>query len=607
MSKSVSVISEQEEMAGEPCSVCREIPESIIFLTCGHTICLGCVARQFVANHKGGEEWEVGQVRCEACGVMTALSEEVQETLLEFLGGMEKEALCEGKNEIEAEELVFHERVNETNRQSESQELESSKTSFVLKPKREDSQASQKISNETKKTINCAPSPKFIPIQDSDSPQIKVKQSRTLKDPSVKNSFPANRFSKSSLSKVNEKQSNDDSLNVFCVQHPKEPCAFYCPETRDLLCPNCLLAPDSPYKKGSLRPLRKCFPEILQDIEELLSEVETGRKLLENRKKSYSLKKESWENQGHSSIKRMTRMVEMLAEAAEELRLVATKDIENSLKAKTEEITIEEQSLDKSLDYLKFVLDSVGKLKSRNLANPEVEFFSFFSNHHRNIRKTLNEELVEKASNDQEQPNAHSFFEINSKFANALEEKLQSVISILPSRTMKSQKENLINTTSSAFHHTQTQEIPAKRTFEKSMKSPTSKETLDFQVELIQSSPKQKLKKPKPFLSSSLMNFERNKFTNVLGDSKSRDTPFRRLTYNFLSKKDIDSKLKAFDFKSGTEPVEELPSENDFFFRKDQRNWGVSCSSKNLKDATSTVLKSLDFGKFKSPLVFSKM
>lgn len=70
-----------EEEEGEPCSLCDEVPESIIYLNCDHKMCLMCTARSvFESGKRVGEE-----VACPLCKEVTAVSSELQEALEELL------------------------------------------------------------------------------------------------------------------------------------------------------------------------------------------------------------------------------------------------------------------------------------------------------------------------------------------------------------------------------------------------------------------------------------------------------------------------------------------------------------------------------------------
>lgn len=89
--------SEDEEE--RECEICQDIPEKVIHLSCEHIICLECAAKLIFQN-KSMEDIDLSELHCGVCGETTPLSEEVQETIIEFLNkGVE-----EGQFELEEEE-----------------------------------------------------------------------------------------------------------------------------------------------------------------------------------------------------------------------------------------------------------------------------------------------------------------------------------------------------------------------------------------------------------------------------------------------------------------------------------------------------------------------
>lgn len=75
---------EMESYEGKECSVCKDVPESIIYLSCEHIICLVCAAKAILYN-ESQEEIDISQIICLICGESTGLSQEVQKTLCEFI------------------------------------------------------------------------------------------------------------------------------------------------------------------------------------------------------------------------------------------------------------------------------------------------------------------------------------------------------------------------------------------------------------------------------------------------------------------------------------------------------------------------------------------
>lgn len=67
---------ENEDYEGKECAVCKDVPDSIIFLSCNHIICLVCAARSILAEDDNNEI-DFSQIICEMCGESTVLNQEV--------------------------------------------------------------------------------------------------------------------------------------------------------------------------------------------------------------------------------------------------------------------------------------------------------------------------------------------------------------------------------------------------------------------------------------------------------------------------------------------------------------------------------------------------
>ena len=99
------------------CEMCRDIPEQVIHLSCEHIICLECSAKLIFQN-KNMEEIDLTEIKCGICQENTMLSEEVQETIVDFLNkGVE-----EGHFEIEEnEEYEENEELEENEKGSQNE------------------------------------------------------------------------------------------------------------------------------------------------------------------------------------------------------------------------------------------------------------------------------------------------------------------------------------------------------------------------------------------------------------------------------------------------------------------------------------------------------
>ena len=80
----------EQSFGGKECGMCQDVPESIIYLSCDHIVCLVCAAK-LILSAADIREVDFSEVGCGLCGETTELSKEVQETLIEFLNSGEFE------------------------------------------------------------------------------------------------------------------------------------------------------------------------------------------------------------------------------------------------------------------------------------------------------------------------------------------------------------------------------------------------------------------------------------------------------------------------------------------------------------------------------------
>lgn len=67
---------EMDSYEGKECAVCKDVPESIIYLSCEHIVCLVCAAKAILSN-EDQDEIDFSQILCPICGESTVLSKEV--------------------------------------------------------------------------------------------------------------------------------------------------------------------------------------------------------------------------------------------------------------------------------------------------------------------------------------------------------------------------------------------------------------------------------------------------------------------------------------------------------------------------------------------------
>lgn len=97
---------EEEEVEDESqrqCFLCGEVPESIICLACNHSVDIPCAAK-LILQEQELKDLDISKIRCLICKETTHLSEEVQNTLVEYLQSGEIEyGMNEGNEEEEGE------------------------------------------------------------------------------------------------------------------------------------------------------------------------------------------------------------------------------------------------------------------------------------------------------------------------------------------------------------------------------------------------------------------------------------------------------------------------------------------------------------------------
>lgn len=621
MANSQSANSEWEEVAGSACSVCGEIPESIIFLLCDHAICIVCVARSLLEG-QGPSDPDFSEAGCPLCGVKTALSEDVQETLLEFLNSPQAQAQLEEREvrasvnaNSEDQRLLLYRKssvsVNSENEDrvrvaevktsinmsSHDNRLLAGKSSFAEKrveaeakrlegePKRPfDGEAKKSFEGETKRPFEVEPKRPFEgeskkPLE---SERKKMGEPARCQSPSFRNKS-GTRGSKVEESTVlgrSEVSEGAEGFEIPCPVHLGEKSIFYNSETRRLLCVTCLMGVPFAARKHSLRPLNKCYPEVLQDIEETLTEVETQRKLLQNRKAELRVRREAAEAQSACWTRKVYRLFDALIEIAEEQKRACGAALQQKLVETQRELRAEDSALEETLQFFDSVLDSVGQLKHRGSQTPEQDFFNFFASNQQLITSTLERERNEEVRRRADLSPTLGFSELLGTFAEEFKEKTEALLTAFSAPRNQTQKPTL------------TPKTPG-------LKSLKLSETHG----VFKPPPLKKVERSKPFLSSSLLTSGQDRQKSPGIDLHPRDTPFKRLSYNFMSRKDVENKLKAFEFR----PNFEFGSSENAFYRKNmpKSRLASSCSRGVAEDAGS-VLASLDFARLGTGLGLAK-
>ena len=215
---------------------------------------------------------------------------------------------------------------------------------------------------------------------------------------------------------LEDKETSEFTLSFYCQKHINEEYSYYNPENRRLYCAQCLLTelPDKT-ELAFIRPLKKCLPEILQNFQDMLNEVEVARSLLENRKRDFEIRRESAKAQCFSVYKKFELALDEFSELMDELKTQGLKEFE----ARNDELFADfegcESAFEDKITYFTAVIDQVTSLRQIS-ENPEEEIFSFFFANQEKISIALHEETKDvKGSSTKNNTQVFDNFNISLK------------------------------------------------------------------------------------------------------------------------------------------------------------------------------------------------
>jgi hypothetical protein len=84
--------------------------------------------------------------------------------------------------------------------------------------------------------------------------------------------------------------------------------------------------------------LKRCFPELIQGIQDVLTEVEIKKQLLENKKQNFQIRKENCSNQVVSLFKRFEIEIEEEIQVLQDYKQLFMQQLEQKGKQMMEEI-----------------------------------------------------------------------------------------------------------------------------------------------------------------------------------------------------------------------------------------------------------------------------
>lgn len=378
--------SEEEENSasygGKECTMCNYVPESIIFLSCEHIICLICAAKLILSGSED-KDFDFSEVECGICHEVTDLSKEVQETLLEFLNNGNIEFESDEEEEDEEEEAESDQEEKEDENQDQSQENKEVDIEEEVK-KEMHSELSKSERHEEEDNIE---------QQENESEEEECEISEEEEE--------------------EEKDSGNNELSVSfaCQNHIGEEYTFYNMKLKTLYCNQCLLNEKiNQTDMDSVKPLKKCFPEILQNFQDMLNKVEVCKNLLENKHKNFEIRKSNAKTQSQSYIKKYDIITNELIDQLKDIKNRSMKKLENMSEEMITQLQDKESDYEAKIDYFNAIMEQISEFK-KNSENPEEEIFSFFFANQHKIYEALDEEKQE----DQEKAEKIVFNEFETR------------------------------------------------------------------------------------------------------------------------------------------------------------------------------------------------
>lgn len=333
--------SDDESSTGKECTLCHDVPERIIYLSCDHIICLVC-ATKLIISESDEKDIDFSEVKCGICGEPTALSKEVQETLLEFLNSGDFQLNSEDENDDEGDD-------------DEDEKNDSAVNNIGLKQKNNKGSYDQddEENNDDQEDND----------EENDGDEHEEQ----------------------------EESKEEFSTNFGCQVHDGEEYAYYNPSTRVLFCTQCLLT--SKLEQNDLsgfKSIKKCFPEILQGFQDMINQVEVCRNLLDNKCKNLEIRKDNAKSQCQSYIRKFELAVEELIDNLQEQKTRLSHELETKLEETLNNREDQEHSIETRVDYFNAIIDQIGGFKQED--NTEEEILGFFFANQEKIYAALKEE-----------------------------------------------------------------------------------------------------------------------------------------------------------------------------------------------------------------------
>lgn len=414
--KNVKNIKKNKKSYGEKeCDICSDIPDSIIYLSCEHIVCLVCAAK-LIFSEKEMDELDFSEITCGVCKEITTLSEEVQETLIEFLNSEDM-----GGEEDEDEEQE-EQNQNSKKKQDSQKKTDSLQTEENLEKNAED--FAEDFAEEEKEDEDEESEVEIVPKNSEEENIYQNKKKNNYKslntshqenyivdeDDFENENEPENKdnnnygYEEDDLEEENTDEENlqeeEVNLNIECETHITEICMYYNSKSEKIYCAQCLI--DEKIDKRemvNIKSLKKSYPDILQTFQDMINQIETQKNLFLNKKKDFDIRRDNCQNQFLSYYKKFEFNFNEIIDVVENHKNVYLKNFENFSNDTLVDINKNEMMVDGRLGFYDGVLEEVSDLK-QNSNDFGEEIFKYYFNNQKKINLNLKKDSTRKEIND---------------------------------------------------------------------------------------------------------------------------------------------------------------------------------------------------------------
>lgn len=280
----------EEEEAQRQCILCGNVPSSIICLVCNHCVDIPCAA-QLIIGEGDLQKVDLGSITCPECNQTTTLSQEVQQTILEYLESEELQFAAQGDEEQQDDQDIQYQEEHQIGEDEEGEnheeQIEDPARQSNLQQDEEQSQdqvdervprGKQNSSGRNFKPKSSSKNDRFDPqphskkasesknLQGSESrPESKTQARPSRQDPPKVRKTKTNQSESDSTYPGQSQAQSEVSLHFACIEHPNEEYAFYSTTERKLYCASCLISSSGggnmkTIQGNHLKPLIKSIP-----------------------------------------------------------------------------------------------------------------------------------------------------------------------------------------------------------------------------------------------------------------------------------------------------------------------------------------------------------